>query len=1305
MNKNTDVSRIALRRVLDVALLEFGSKGYELTNVDEIVKRSGVDKDFISQHFNGKNDLFIAVLRDICSHYLFGDKNYKDCEDFFLRSVRRIKEIAKTAQPILDFLICFSYTMNFLPKEFVEKIRKMVEPTDAYKILSARLLEKNIKDDAFVIITAFIRASSALTKIYANTGMDLPSDNTYLDPFKKYFSNSVRVNSNAYKDVGSSTIAEEVFKSDGVGTYLIEYNDGEAPKMYADKNCLQLLELEEFGSDPAKVYEQWLSRIDPESSESINTNVELLRKGQGVYKVEYLYIKLDGTKLYLKAAAKTIVNEKGSSKMEGIIKDATEEYNAREKVKTGAVLEEIASALAGQIEIIFYVDVENNNYLIYKPTKGLENFDLEYKGENFFIDAAGMIRKYIYKEDYIAFTAFIEKHNLLDKFPAKEPVILNFRISVNNKPIHTKMVVTQTKDKKHLILSIENVEHDYLINQLNKTKNNAILKNLTSNYDFITYVQLSKGEHPDKAKDSPYSVTETFSEIMPNLLKTKYFSDKLDEITISVVSPKEQSQFRKAVSFNEVIEALSYEPEYVVPFRANIGGEEIFYQAKFTADKQSNNDINGIIVSFGSIDKDIKIKNKVEELETEQRKIQSFNKLFADIYYSAYLLDLEENSFAIYKRHNEYADGFIELENFDDYFEDFIEEEVFEPDRDMMLEVLKTDYIRGKLKETDEFQIKYRDISMGSVLWFRLVIVKGEDENSAAIGVVNIDNEVKKTQNEQEKLEHLVSERTKELNKINEELQATNEGIFEVLSETVEGRDKESGEHVKRVSTYTRILAQEVKKECPEYKLTDEYIEDITLASKLHDIGKIAISDSILLKPGKLTTEEFEKMKTHTTEGAKLLSKLTDIWKGRYLQIAIEICQNHHEKWDGKGYPRGLKGDQIPISAQIVSIADCFDALTNERVYKPAYSAEDAFNMILNGECGAYSQKLLKCFQAVKEKFFDCRNNVSKYAKETKHHVTNMKEVKFEPEAKAIDPAHGLDYDMLERILKELPSNIFFKDTKGRYVFCSQIWKQIKTDGSENFSIRGKTDLECRIDRDNAKKAVNEDRKIVKTGRPSHYVIKANMDPTKPEYIELIKRPVRDKNGKIIGIVGQINDVTEKIAIEEKLRKVAETDELTGFGNRAKLDEYIKSTLPNVLYPVGVFMADCDRLKHVNDTFGHKAGDRFIKATAGILTTSFPDNSEFFRLGGDEFLIIVPGSDQGDCEKYMEEIKAQSNLVIEDTRVSVSVGSAIMEWPDEPFEKVYEKADRMMYIEKNVKHAEQAALEKKLAEGKKNKKA
>ena len=135
MVEEKNVSRIALRRVFDIALLEFGSKGYELTSIEEIAKRAGVDKEFIQDNIPSKYDLFVDVLRDVCSHYLFGEKNYKDVEDFFVRSIRRVKEMSKVAQPILDFLITFSYTMNFLPKSFLNKVKLIVEQTDAYKIL------------------------------------------------------------------------------------------------------------------------------------------------------------------------------------------------------------------------------------------------------------------------------------------------------------------------------------------------------------------------------------------------------------------------------------------------------------------------------------------------------------------------------------------------------------------------------------------------------------------------------------------------------------------------------------------------------------------------------------------------------------------------------------------------------------------------------------------------------------------------------------------------------------------------------------------------------------------------------------------------------------------------------------------------------------------------------------------------------------------------------------------------------------------------------------------------------------------
>lgn len=214
----------------------------------------------------------------------------------------------------------------------------------------------------------------------------------------------------------------------------------------------------------------------------------------------------------------------------------------------------------------------------------------------------------------------------------------------------------------------------------------------------------------------------------------------------------------------------------------------------------------------------------------------------------------------------------------------------------------------------------------------------------------------------------LVKENFKSMEKQNSDLEAMGRDIIDFTAGIIEERDLTSGNHVKRLKTYTRILAEEVAKECPEYGLTEDFIDQLTLACVLHDVGKIAIPDSILLKPGKLTEAEFETMKTHTTAGARVVDKLPDSAGEEYKNLCREICLFHHEKYDGKGYPTGLKGDDIPISAQIVSVVDCFDALTNERPYKSALPGEVSVNMILNGECGAFSDKLKKCVIACKDK-------------------------------------------------------------------------------------------------------------------------------------------------------------------------------------------------------------------------------------------------------------------------------------------------------------------------------------------------
>ena len=182
-----------------------------------------------------------------------------------------------------------------------------------------------------------------------------------------------------------------------------------------------------------------------------------------------------------------------------------------------------------------------------------------------------------------------------------------------------------------------------------------------------------------------------------------------------------------------------------------------------------------------------------------------------------------------------------------------------------------------------------------------------------------------------------------------------------VLSHIVEFRNGESGSHVRHIRIITELLLHRLLEISSNYAITAEQQDLIPLASALHDIGKIGIDEKILNKPGKLTPEEFKVIQTHSMLGAKMLHDLDQFAEQPLLQTAYEIARWHHERWDGRGYPDGLKGDEIPISAQLVSLADVYDALTSERCYKKAFSHEKAVQMILNGECGAFNPLLLQC--------------------------------------------------------------------------------------------------------------------------------------------------------------------------------------------------------------------------------------------------------------------------------------------------------------------------------------------------------
>ncbi len=209
------------------------------------------------------------------------------------------------------------------------------------------------------------------------------------------------------------------------------------------------------------------------------------------------------------------------------------------------------------------------------------------------------------------------------------------------------------------------------------------------------------------------------------------------------------------------------------------------------------------------------------------------------------------------------------------------------------------------------------------------------------------------------RLSGIVEGQRNEIHEKTHKINELNRGMLETLSTAIEFRNGESGEHVRRIHDITRYLLMNTPL---GNGFDEEEIDNISLAAVMHDVGKIAIPDFILSKPGRLTAQEFEVMKTHTLQGAELLEKIPQLRENGAYEYAYDIARHHHERWDGRGYPDGLKGNEISVWSQIVSVADVYDALISKRCYKEAYSYDTALKMIVNGECGVFNPELLSCF-------------------------------------------------------------------------------------------------------------------------------------------------------------------------------------------------------------------------------------------------------------------------------------------------------------------------------------------------------
>lgn len=384
---------------------------------------------------------------------------------------------------------------------------------------------------------------------------------------------------------------------------------------------------------------------------------------------------------------------------------------------------------------------------------------------------------------------------------------------------------------------------------------------------------------------------------------------------------------------------------------------------------------------------------------------------------------------------------------------------VYSEDREKYFREGNLQSVIRQLMDKPAVYVNFRVYKDGIVGYARLKYTANRDRDGmhgVTIGLKNvneekreeIENECKLHQAKQE-IEKIVEEKTDELRRKNEDISRMSETIIDLLGDIVETRDEDSGQHVRRVKGLTHIVARQIMEQYPEYGLDERKVHLITMASSLHDVGKIAIPDNILLKPGKLTDEEFETMKTHSEKGYILLKKMRGSWSEDYLNVCLDISRYHHEKWDGKGYPKGLKGDEIPISAQIVSIVDCYDALTSNRPYKKAFEPQVAFDMIVAGQCGQFSDKLIAAFTECRESLEGFINNDYEY---TSARLQDISSTAIASRDITIDES---TLPIIEELAEQMPGGFFIYHASGeeQLIFFNDIMVRLfGCDSREDFT-------------------------------------------------------------------------------------------------------------------------------------------------------------------------------------------------------------------------------------------------------------
>ena len=595
--------------------------------------------------------------------------------------------------------------------------------------------------------------------------------------------------------------------------------------------------------------------------------------------------------------------------------------------------------------------LETSNYEIIS-TSARNKVVPEKRGEDFF-EGFWTGRDYeVYEPDKAKLRLTLSMGEILKTLEASDVAIYEYRLMKRGMPSWHKLKITYADRQEGKTLVARIVETDHL-KENSKTK--LVMDAFAERYSMVLRADLENN------RAYLYKHVRVPKAILSKLNEEGFsYEESLIDSINEFVLEEDRERLIETIRPANIIKELADKQVFQTNFRSLADSGLDYYELTIRR-LYAGGEVRECIISA------------VKSEEVVLKKLAS-EKIMGE-FYSVYVLNLANGRYRNLQKGDVYGVDWGQS----GYYEEQMANEkpyIHPEDWSVFQSISTIDKVKEILKHNDGAELTYRT---GNPLepWekciLRIIDRVGGDPINAILAFAKVEDIDA----------HKLQQRIEEIKEKNIKLQRINEDIINLLGNLTEARDSDSGKHIIRVRELTGVLSKQIMKDWPEYGIDDERVRIISYASILHDVGKIKIPDAILLKPGRFLPEEMEQMKKHTLLGYEIIENAPIDQGNEYLSTCKEIARWHHERYDGGGYPDGLKGDDIPISAQIVSLVDCLDALTSNRIYRDAYSPRESYSIINSGQCGAFSPKLKESFNKCFDELIEVINGIKKWGGKT----------------------------------------------------------------------------------------------------------------------------------------------------------------------------------------------------------------------------------------------------------------------------------------------------------------------------------